>query len=80
MTTAISISQLKVNPAAAIASAQDCPIAVQNRNDTEAYLIGKGLFEKMVLYLENLEDKKAIKNIDLDDKMDFEEFAATLGI
>lgn len=78
--TTVSISQLKANPAAAISSAQDYPLAVQKRNTTEAYLIGKSLFEKLVLFLEDAEDRKAIKSIDLNDKRDFEEFASELGI
>lgn len=78
--TTISISQLKANPSAALSSAQDYPVAVQNRNTTEAYLVGKGLFEKLVLFLEDAKDRKAIKSINLDDKRDFEEFASELGI
>jgi len=78
--TTISISQLKANPAAALSSAQDYPLAVQNRNTTEAYLIGKGLFEKLILFLEDAEDRKAIKSIDLNDKRDFEEFVSELGL
>jgi len=78
--TSISISQLKMNPAAAISSAQDYPLAVQNRNTTEAYLVGKSLFEKLVLYLEDAGDRKTIKSIDLKDKSDFEEFASEFGI
>lgn len=69
-----------MNPSAAISSAQDYPLAVQNRNTTEAYLVGKGLFEKLVLFLEDAEDKRTIKSIDLKDKRDFEEFASELGI
>lgn len=78
--TTISISQLKMNPAAAISSAQDYPLAVQNRNTTEAYLVGKGLFEKLIVFLEDAEDIKTIKSIDLKDKSDFEEFASEFGI
>lgn len=78
--TTISITQLKANPASAISRSQDYPLAVQNRNDTEAYLVGKKLFEKMILYLEDLEDKKAIKKIDLEDKSDFGEFVSSLGL
>lgn len=78
--TTISISQLKANPAAAISGAQDYPLAVQNRNTIKAYLVGKSLFEKLVVFLEDVEDKKAIKSIDLDDKRDFEEFASDLGV
>jgi len=78
--TSVSISELKLNPSAAILKSQDYPIAVQNRNDTEAYLVGKNIFEKMILYLEDVEDKKAIKKIDVNDKSDFEDFASELGI
>lgn len=78
--TTISISQLKLNPAAAISGAQDYPLAVQNRNTTKAYLVGKSLFEKLVTFLEDTEDKRAIKSINLKDKKDFEEFASELGI
>lgn len=69
-----------MNPAAAISSAQDYPLAVQNRNTTQAYLVGKSLFEKLVLYLEDVEDKKTLKSINIKDKRDFEEFASELGI
>jgi len=76
----ISISQLKANPAAALSSAQDYPLAVQNRNTTAAYLIGKGLFEKLVLYLEDVEDRKIIEKTDFSKGRDFEDFAKELGI
>ncbi|MEK7498122.1 MAG: antitoxin [Patescibacteria group bacterium] len=78
--TSVSISQLKANPAAVLSSASDYPVAVQNRNKTAGYLVGKDLFEKMILFLEDIEDKKTIESIDLDDKGDFEEFAKELGI
>lgn len=78
--TTISISQLKANPAAALSSAQDYPLAVQNRNTTQAYLIGKSLFEKLVLYLEDVEDRKIIKETDFSKGRDFEDFAKELGI
>ena len=78
--TSISISQLKSSPSLAIADAQDYPVAIQNRNNTKAYLVGKSLFEKMIVYLEDAEDKKALKNIDLNDKRDFEDFASELGL
>lgn len=78
--TTISITSLKTNPSAAILSAQDYPVAVQNRNDTKAYLVGKSLFEKMAMYLEDVEDRRVIKSIDLSKKRDFEEFASELGL
>lgn len=78
--TTISISALKVNPASAIRASEDYPVAVQNRNETQAYLVGKSLFEKLMLFVEDAEDRRAIASIDLKDKSDFEEFASELGI
>ncbi len=78
--TTISISQLKVNPSAVLSSAQDFPVAVQNRNKTTGYILGKDMFEKMVSYMEDVEDRKTIKSINIDDKMDFEDFAQDLGL
>jgi prevent-host-death family protein len=76
----ISITQLKSKPSDVIASAQDYPVAVQKRNNTKAYIIGKELFEKIIMTLEDTEDKKSIKTINIRDKKDFEEFANELGI
>jgi len=78
--TSISITQLKSNPSVALSSAQDYPVAVQKRNSTKAYIIGKELFEKIIMILEDTEDKKSIKTINIRDKMNFEEFAEELGI
>ncbi|EKE05835.1 MAG: hypothetical protein ACD_19C00176G0057 [uncultured bacterium] len=78
--TTVSISQLKVNPMAVFSSAIDFPIQIQNRNKTAGYFVGKDLFEKMINYMEDVEDKKTIKSINLDDKTDFEDFVATLEI
>jgi len=78
--TSVSISQLKMNPAAAISDAQDYPLAIQNRNTTEAYLVGRSLFEKLVLYLEDVEDRKTIEKTDFNKGRDFEDIAKELGI
>ena len=78
--TNVSISQLKANPSAVLSAAEDFPVAVQNRNKTAGYVVGKDIFEKLILFLEDIEDKKAIKSIDLNDKVDFEDFAKKLGI
>jgi len=78
--TSVSISQLKANPSAVLLSADDYPVAVQKRNKTAGYVVGKDLFEKMILFLENVEDKKTIESINLNDKEDFEKFANELGI
>jgi len=78
--TTISISQLKVNPAAALSSAGDFPVAIKNRNKTAGYIISKDLFEKLVLYLEDMEDRKLIKATDFSKGGDFEDIARELGI
>ena len=78
--TNVSISQLNANPSAVLSAAEDFPVAVQNRNKTAGYVVGKDIFEKLILFLEDIEDKKAIKSIDLNDKVDFEDFAKKLGI
>jgi len=76
----ITITQLKASPSAALSAADDFPVAIQNRNKTAGYLLGKRLFEKMVALLEDSEDNKNLASIDLTEKMDFEEFANKLGI
>ena len=80
----VSISQLKMNPSAVFAAAQDYPVAVDNRNKTTGYVVGKKLFEKMVEFMEDMEDRKVIdeviKNGELGTGRDFEEFANELGI
>lgn len=78
--TAISISQLKANPAAAILSSQDFPVAIQNRSNTQSYLVGSSLFEKIIDYLEDVEDGKVIDKTDFSKGTDFEELASELGI
>ncbi|MFH2085935.1 MAG: prevent-host-death protein [bacterium] len=59
----ISITQLKMNPAAAIAQASDYPLEVISRGKSQAYLVGKKLFENIVDYLEDQEDLKAVKDL-----------------
>lgn len=78
--TTISISQLKANPAAVIASSEDYPVAIQKRNKTKAYVVGGDLFEKMVRYLEDVVDRRAVREADYGKGRDFEEVAAELGI
>ncbi len=80
----VSISQLKMNPSAVIAAAQDYPVAVDNRNKTTGYVVGKKLFEKITEWMEDMEDRRAVeyavKSGELDEATDFEEFAKELGI
>lgn len=76
----ISISQLKINPSQAIAKASDYPLAVENRNNIQAYLIGKALYEKIISYMENYIDKKAVDDTDFSKGRNFEDVAKDLGI
>jgi len=76
----ISISQLKINPSRAISEAVDYPIAVENRNEIKAYLLGKDLYEKIVSYIENFIDKKAVEETDFKRGEDFEEIAKRFNI
>ena len=76
----ISISQLKINPSKAIGEASDYPIAVENRNKVEAYLLGKDLYEKIVSFIEDSIDKKAVEETDFKKGKDFEKIAKELNI
>lgn len=78
--TSISISQLKINPSQAISYASDYPIAIENRNKTKAYLIGKELFEKIVAFIEDYIDRKEIAKTDLKDREDYDKVAKELGL
>ena len=76
----ISISELKIHPAKAVIEAADYPLAVENRNKISAYLIGKDLFEKIISYIEDYIDKKAIEKVDFKKGRDFAKVAKDLGI
>jgi len=78
--TTISISQLKVNPSSVIAQATDYPVAVENRNKVQAYLIGKNLYDRLMAFLEDAVDAAAIKRTDFSRGKDFEKVARDLGI
>jgi len=75
-----SISQLKINPSAVIAQAMDYPVAVENRNKVQAYLVGKTLFEHIIARLEDSIDTKAVANADFSKGRNFEIVARELGI
>lgn len=78
--SSVSISKLKQNPSKAIEASNEYPIAIQNRNQTEAYLVGKDLYEKLVVMLEDSVDSQAVKRTDFTQGTDFEELANELGI
>jgi len=76
----VSISQLKINPSKIIKLAADYPIAVENRNKVEGYVIGKRLLERLERYIEDFIDIQAFKKTDFSKGRDFEEIAKELGI
>ena len=76
----ISISQLKIRPSEAIREAADYPVAIQKRNKTTAYLIGKDLFENLVSYIEDLSDRRAVVQTDFKKGKNFQKVAEELGI
>ena len=76
----ISISELKVNPSSVIDQASDYPVAVENRNKITAYLMGKDLYERLMLFLEDVVDKNAVKTTDFAKEKDFEKVARDLDI
>jgi prevent-host-death family protein len=78
--TQVSISQLKTNPAKVINSSEDAPVEIQKRSRTQAYLVGKDLYESIVSYIEDFIDKKAVEETDFSKGKNFEEVAKDLGI
>jgi len=82
-TISLSISQLKTNPAAAIAQADDYPVAIASRNKVKAYLVGGSMFEKIIEFLEDWEDTRAIKSLKKSDwgkGKDLNQVAKELGL
>ena len=79
-TLSISISQLKTHPAKAILAAEDYPLVVKSRNQVKAYLMGRELFEKIVIFMEDFIDKEATREADFRRGRDFEEAAKELNI
>ena len=59
MTT--SVTELKRNYAGILKQADDCPVAVLNHNRPEAYLLPAAYYERMVAYMEDLEDAKLVR-------------------
>lgn len=76
----ISISQLKTHPSKAISQAEDYPLVVKSRNKVKAYLMGKELFEKIISYIEDYVDKKAVREADFRRGRDFNQVAKELNV
>jgi antitoxin StbD len=54
----VSVTELKRNFADILKQADDCPVAVLNHNRPEAYLLPAAHYERLMAYLEDLEDAK----------------------
>jgi PHD/YefM family antitoxin component YafN of YafNO toxin-antitoxin module len=76
----INISQLKTSPSKIINQAYDYPVAIEKRNKIQAYLVGKSLYEKIISYLENYIDKKAVGKTNFTKGKDFEKVCREIGI
>lgn len=77
--TTVSISQLKANPMAVFNSSVDFPIQIKNREETTGYYVNKKLFEKMVRYMEDIEDKEAIETADYKNGTNLDDLELELG-
>jgi len=60
-TMSTSVTELKRNFAGILKQADDGPVAVMNHNRPEAYLLPAGYYERLVAYLEDLEDSKLVR-------------------
>ena len=58
---AVSVTELKRNYADILKQADDAPIAVLNHNRPEAYLLPASHYERLMAYLEDLEDAKLVQ-------------------
>ena len=76
----ISISQLKINPSKAIEEALYYPLAVENRNKIEGYLLGKDLYEKIVSFIEDNIDRRAVETTNFKKGKNFEKVAEELNV
>lgn len=57
----VSVTELKRNFARILKQADDCPVAVLNHNRPEAYLLSAAHYERLMAYLEDLEDAKLVR-------------------
>jgi antitoxin StbD len=56
----VSVTELKRNFAGILKQADDCPVAILNHNRPEAYLLPASYYERLMAYLEDLEDAKLV--------------------
>ena len=60
-TMSVSVTELKRNYASIIKDADDSPVAVLSHNRPEAYLLPAEHYERLMSYLEDLEDAKLVR-------------------
>jgi antitoxin StbD len=56
----VSVTELKRNFAAIIKQADESPVAILNHNRPEAYLLPAAYYERLMSYLEDLEDARLV--------------------
>lgn len=78
--TSVSISELKANPSAVISRANDFPVVVKRRNKTAGYVVSKAMFEKLVEFVEDYLDRKAIEEADYKHGTPLEDVIKELGL
>lgn len=76
----VSVSTLKINPAKVLEAAQDYPVAVAKRAKIKGYLLGEQLYEKLLSYIEDQIDKKAIKSANFRRGQNFDKVVRELGL
>ena len=57
----VSVTELKRNFADIIKQADECPVAILNHNRPEAYLLPAAYYERLMAYLEDLEDANLVQ-------------------
>jgi antitoxin StbD len=57
----VSVTELKRNYANILKQADDSPVAVLNHNRPEAYLVPASHYERLMAYLEDMEDAKLVR-------------------
>ena len=58
----VSVTELKRNFASIIKQADENPVAILNHNRPEAYLLPAAHYERLMAYLEDLEDARMVQD------------------
>ena len=56
----VSVTELKRNFAGILKQADETPVAILNHNRPEAYLLPAAHYERLMAYLEDLEDARTV--------------------